>query len=57
MTQVTDFAAHVINTNTGLTGFDETGPPTSTPEPATVLLLGSGLLGIAGISRTRMSRS
>lgn len=34
-----------------------TPPGTTTPEPGTLLLFGSGLLGIAGIVRKRLSRA
>ena len=54
VTQVSDFAVHVINTSTGLTGFDETnGGPGQTPEPSSLLLMGSGLLGLAAVARRR----
>ena len=39
----------------GLTA-DYTGTPSSVPEPSTLLLLGSGLLGLVGYGRKRMKK-
>jgi hypothetical protein len=52
---VSGFALHVINTETGLTGFDATtGVPVTTPEPSTSMLLGFGLLGLVGLRRKQI---
>ena len=37
-----------------VTGTGPTGPPTATPEPSTFALLGTGLLGFAGVVRRRI---
>jgi hypothetical protein len=50
--QVSGFAIHIIAP--GVTGFDATsGVPAPTPEPASMMLFGSGLLAIAGMVRRR----
>ena len=54
--QFTSFAIHFCTasgTNCGpMTGFAQSGPPLTTPEPGTLALLGTGLLGLASLRRT-----
>jgi hypothetical protein len=54
--QFTSFAIHFCTasgTNCGpMTGFAQSGPPSPTPEPGTMVLLGTGLLGLASLRRT-----
>jgi hypothetical protein len=38
------------------TGFASNGPPTAVPEPGTLSLLGTGLLGLAGFARSALRR-
>jgi hypothetical protein len=48
------FAIHIAPTNGNPTGFAaDTGTNTEVPEPATMLLLGSGLVGVAASLRKR----
>lgn len=55
VTQVTGLAFQVINSNTGVTGYGAPGgTPAPTPEPSTLLLLGSGLLGLGFSLRRRL---
>jgi hypothetical protein len=51
----TPFVAQVRNNQTGLTGFAGATPSSPTPEPASLMLMGSGLLGIAGLVRRRVA--
>jgi len=38
----------------GTTGFASNGPPSTVPEPGTLSLLGTGILGLAGLFRRRL---
>jgi hypothetical protein len=55
--QFTGFVVHFCTasgTNCGpLTGFASSGPAVTTPEPGTMTLLGTGLVGLAGFVRRR----
>ncbi len=47
----------VINHNgSGLTSFDATNIVKPIPEPGTLILLGCGLVGVAGYTKLRLSR-
>jgi hypothetical protein len=39
---------------TGQTGFGSNGPPSTVPEPGTLSLLGTGIVGLAGFFRRRL---
>jgi hypothetical protein len=56
--QFTGAAIHFCTASGGdcgpLTGFASSGPPTSVPEPATLSLMGTGLIGLAGVVRRRI---
>ncbi|MBZ5561082.1 MAG: PEP-CTERM sorting domain-containing protein [Acidobacteriia bacterium] len=48
------FAVHVAPTNGNPTGFAGDGTPTTIPEPGSLMLFGTGLLGLAGFIRRRL---
>lgn len=58
--QFTGFGTHVCvlgGRGCSSTGFAKTGPPAAVPEPGTLSLLGTGLLGLAGAVRRRLGYS
>ena len=50
------FVADIISGQTGLTGLVDVSGRTTVPEPGTLLLLGAGLLGLAGVGARKKFR-
>jgi PEP-CTERM motif len=55
-TNATSFSAGLLSLQDGSAGTDAALAPSAVPEPSSILLFGSGLLGLAGAARRKFAR-